>query len=74
MDTKNLHDKLKKLPDHLRSEVDDYIDFLLNKYGSTETAKSEQKNKFQFNWEGGLSKIKDQYTSVALQEKAGDWR
>jgi len=66
MDTKDIHSKLKKLPDHLRSEVDDYIDFLLNKYAGTETAKSKQKNKFHFNWEGGLSKIKDQYTSVAL--------
>lgn len=66
--------KLRKLPDHLIPEVLDYIEFLLNKYGSKETAKSENENKFKFDWEGGLSKLKDQYTSVELQHKAMDWR
>jgi len=66
--------KLKKLPDHLLPEVFDYIEFLLNKYGSKETAKNEEEKKFKFDWEGGLSKLKDQYTSVELQHKAMDWR
>lgn len=66
--------KLKKLPDHLIPEVLDFIEFLLSKYGSKETVKSEDENKFKFDWEGGLSKLKDQYTSVELQHKAMDWR
>ena len=66
--------KLKKLPNHLVPEVLDYIDFLLNKYGSKETAKRENGNQFKFDWEGGLSKLKNQYTSVELQHKAMDWR
>ena len=66
--------KLKKLPDHLLPEVFDYIEFLLNKYGSKETVKGETGKKFKFDWEGGLSKLKDQYTSVELQHKAMDWR
>lgn len=66
--------KIRKLPDHLIPEVLDYIEFLLNKYGSKETVKSENKNKFKFDWEGGLSKLRDQYTSVELQHKAMDWR
>ncbi|MFQ5709074.1 MAG: DUF2281 domain-containing protein [bacterium] len=62
--------KIEKLPDHVVAEVIDYIDFLLSKYGSEETAKS----KFKFDWEGGLYKLKDKYTSVELQHKASEWR
>ncbi len=66
--------QLKKLPDHLVPEVMDYIEFLLNKYGNEEMDKNEDVNKFKFDWEGGLSELKDQYTSVELQHKASDWR
>jgi len=62
--------KIKKLPDHLIPEVLDYIEFLLSKYG----IKDENKNKFKFDWEGGLSKLKNRYTAVELQHKALDWR
>jgi hypothetical protein len=72
MDVEEIRVKIKKLPDHLIPEVLDYIEFLLNKYGNKETV--ESKNKFKFDWEGGLSKLKDQYTSVELQHKAMDWR
>jgi hypothetical protein len=72
MDVEEIRVKIKKLPDHLIPEVLDYIEFLLNKYANKETV--ESKNKFKFNWEGGLSKLKDQYTSVELQHKAMDWR
>ncbi len=66
--------KIKKLPDHLKPEVLDYIEFLLNKYGTKETVKSKNENTFKFDWEGGLLKLQDQYTSVELQHKAMDWR
>lgn len=65
--------KIRKLPDHLVPVVLDYVEFLLDKYGSKEIAKGDE-NKFKFDWEGGLSKLKDQYTSVELQHKAMDWR
>ena len=76
MDISEIRIKLKKLPDHLIPEVIDYIDFLLDKHGSKETATDNIKNpdKFTFDWEGGLSKLKDRYTSVDLQHKAGEWR
>jgi len=66
--------KLKKLPEHLIPEVMDYIEFLLDKYGSEKTKKRKNKDKFKFDWEGGLSKLRKQYTSVELQHKALDWR
>ncbi|MFQ6072328.1 MAG: DUF2281 domain-containing protein [Methanosarcinales archaeon] len=62
--------KIEKLPDHIIPEINDFIDFLLNKYGSKEIDKSE----FKFDWEGGLSKLKNKYTSVELQHKALEWR
>ena len=30
--------------------------------------------KFKFDWEGGLSEIKDKFTSIQLQHKALEWR
>jgi len=62
--------KLKKLPDHVKPEVNDYIDFLLSKYGQEKNKSSN----FKFNWEGKLSKLKNKYTSVELQHKAMEMR
>ncbi len=30
--------------------------------------------KFKFDWEGGLSEVKEKFTSVELQHKASEWR
>ncbi|MBC8184550.1 DUF2281 domain-containing protein [candidate division KSB1 bacterium] len=62
--------KMEKLPEQLIPEVIDYVDFLLSKYGS----KKIDNSKFKFDWEGGLSKLKNKYTSVELQHKALEWR
>lgn len=61
--------KLEELPEDLEKEVLDFIEFLLLKYG-----KKNEKRKFKFDWEGGLSDLKDKYTSVELQHKALEWR
>ena len=61
--------KLEELPEDLKKEVLDYIEFLLQKYGT-----EAKEKKFRFDWEGGLSELKDQYTSVELQHKALEWR
>ncbi len=66
--------RIKKLPEHLIPEVLDYIEFLASKYGSKATDKDEKQNKFKFDWEGGLSELKNRYTSVELQHKALEWR
>ena len=61
--------KLEELPEGLKKEVLDYIEFLLQKYG-----KKAKNRKFRFDWEGGLSELKDKYTSVGLQHRALEWR
>ena len=61
--------KFEKLPIALKREVLDYIEFLLQKYSVR-----MKKEKFRFDWEGGLSDLRDKYTSVELQHRALEWR
>lgn len=65
MNIKQINKKIKKIPPHLLPEVMDYIDYLINKYG---TVPSKEGN-FNFIWEGGLSDLSKKYTSVDLQHK-----
>ncbi len=60
---------IEKLPEDLKKEVLDYIEFLSQKY-----IKSTEKERFTFDWEGGLSELSESYTSVELQHKAMEWR
>ena len=69
MNKEKINIKIKQLPDHLADEVNDYIDFLINKYGK----EGPQKTGFKFDWEGGLSDLKDKFSSVDLQHKASEW-
>ncbi len=62
--------KMQKLPEDLRKEVLDYIEFLVMKYKS----KERKTRKFRFDWEGGLSEIKEKLSSLELQHKALKWR
>ena len=62
--------KIQALPEDLRKEVLDFIEFLLGKYKSGRG----KIRKLKFDWEGGLSEIGKQYTSVELQHKALTWR
>ena len=64
-----IQSKFDELPENLKYEVLDYIEFLLQKYG-----KLSEKKKFKFDWEGGLSELKEEYTSVELQHKILEWR
>ena len=61
--------KLNELPENLKKEVLDFIEFLLQKH-----KKKSKKRKFKFDWEGGLSELKQKYSSVELQHKALEWR
>ena len=70
MSIKQINKKIKKIPPHLLPEVMDYIDYLVNKYGSF----PKSGETFNFIWEGGLSDISKEYTSVDLQHQAMDWR
>lgn len=55
-------DRLKKL--------EKKVDFLLSKYQEREVVRK----KFKFDWEGGLSDLREKFTSVELQHKALEWR
>lgn len=67
---KEIEVKMGQLPEDLKREVLGYVDFLLSKYKSSEATKK----KFKFDWEGGLSEIKEKFTSVELQHKTLEWR
>lgn len=69
MNDKIIKAKLEELPMDLKKEVLDYMEFLLQKY-----SKRVKKDKFKFDWEGGLSELKGKFTSVELQHKALEWR
>jgi hypothetical protein len=62
--------KMRELPDDLKREVLDYMEFLSIKY----KGKVTKAKKFRFDWEGGLSEIGEKFTSVELQHKALEWR
>ena len=62
--------KTEKLPDYLFSVVNDFVEFLLIKHGNEDTHRA----KFKFDWEGGLSKLKSDFTSAKLQHKALELR
>ncbi len=57
---------MQELPEYLRSEVLNYIDFLSIKYKS----KLRNENKFEFDWEGGLLEVRNNFTSVELQHRS----
>ena len=70
MSEEEIEVKVKELPEDLRREALDYIEFLSKKYGG----KREKLRKFKFDWEGSLSEIRKKFTSVELQHKSLEWR
>lgn len=70
METQVIKSKLEELPEDLKREAYDFIEFLLQKHGATRA----KKGKFKFDWEGGLLNLKKKYTSVGLQHKSLEWR
>ena len=57
-----IEDRLKKL--------EEKVSFVLSKYQERKVVGK----KFKFDWEGGLSELKEKFTSVELQHKALEWR
>ena len=70
MNAQSIQTKAGQLPQELQREVLDYIEFLLSEY---QPPVSVQKQ-FRFDWEGGLSALKTQFTSVELQHTVLAWR
>lgn len=62
-----IEDKIRELPPELQQEVQDFVDFLMEKY------RPKKKVELKLDWRGALSDLKDQYTSVELQHKALEW-
>jgi len=60
--------KIRQLPQELQGEVEDFIDFLIQKRAS------RRKKKPTLNWIGGLKEYRDRYTSLELQKMASQWR
>jgi len=65
---KNLEKKISILPPKLQQEVEDFVEFLIEK------KMKRPKGKPKFNWAGALKELRDQYTSVELQHKISEWR
>ena len=69
MESEPIEIKFSKLPEHLKKEVIDFIDFLTKKHQVPESS-----GNFSFGWEGALSKLQNEYSAVELQHKAAEWR
>ena len=62
--------RLKVLPEDVRKQVLEYMEFLLSKH----QRRTNEARDFRFDWAGGLADLADKYTPVALQHKASEWR
>ena len=62
--------KVLALPEELKREVLDFTDFLLTR----QLGKKARKEKFKFDWEGGLADIGEDISSVELSHRAMEWR
>jgi len=69
MDACLINEKFDILPEDLKKEVLDFIDFLILK-----KEKEKKPEPFDFTWEGGLRDIKAKYRAVDLQHEAMKWR
>lgn len=67
MGSNRLNEIIKKLPPECEQEVEDFIEFLIEKQGK------KHRGKPKFNWAGALKDLRDQYTSVELQHKISEW-
>jgi hypothetical protein len=63
-----IEQKIKMLPRELQHEVEDFIEFLI------ERKKAKRGKKLRQDWAGALRDFRDQYTSLELQKKSLDWR
>jgi hypothetical protein len=61
MNTHLMEQKFNVLPDHLKKEALDFIDFLMAK-----RRQEKMSSQFDFSWEGGLTDFKDNFNSVDL--------
>ena len=65
MNSEPIEIRFSKLPEHLKKEVVDFIEFLTKKHLVPESS-----GNVSFSWEGALSKLQNEYIAVELQHKA----
>lgn len=66
MEITNFVSEFESLPKKIQKQVLDYVEFLMTKY-SKENGKKQQ---LKFDWEDGISNLKNEYSSVDLQHQA----
>jgi hypothetical protein len=64
----DLGEKIRALPPESQREVEDFVDFLMQKQPGRPVRKPS------FEWAGALEHLRSQYTSVELQHAISDWR
>ncbi len=62
-----VEEMIKELPPELQQEVEDFVQFLLEK------RVRKPKSPLKLDWRGALRDLRDQYTSVELQHKILEW-
>ena len=60
---RSLEEKIKNLPPGYRQEVEDFVEFILEK------RLKRKREKPKFNWAGAAKDLRDKYSSVELQHK-----
>ena len=63
----NAYELFQKLPDDLKREVIDYMEFLL------ERRAKKKRGQLKLTWKGTLRELRNRYSSVELQHKALEW-
>ena len=64
----NIVDLIQHLPQELKDEVLDFVEFLIARHAPKKGRKLRQ------DWAGALREYRDKYTSLELQKKALEWR
>ena len=67
--TRSLEDLIRQLPEELRQEVWDFMEFLMSK----RRAPQQPHGRLAMAWAGGLREYRDRFTSMELQQKASEW-
>ncbi|HQN00243.1 MAG TPA: DUF2281 domain-containing protein [Candidatus Hydrogenedentes bacterium] len=65
---KTLEELIERLPSDCQAEVQDFIEFLIDKH------ERKSGNRLLQNWAGALKEHRQHYSSVALQHQAAQWR
>ena len=60
---KSIEERIKELPPELQQEVEDFVEFLIEKRAR------KPKAQLKLDWRGALRDLRDQYTSVELQHE-----